>query len=800
MVSLYRGVERLDFKVRKLRCDLQFLQSCHNQNLIPNFLKFKLSNRNLQTSKVYRNCQKHLLSCEIKQKNKALKALEEKLKNCHGLLKEKVSWLDYNHLSELVIRTNSKTVARTEFVQKNKLRKLGFVADSVSPEKVIFNYSSKVLTDVENRALSNGLKYALYPRSLNFARHFLGFEKLYKVIQNLSLYDPSAKGFNFVKTSLRYLAFWSYYSHEKNPQSQNLEKEEHLALRNLAQDKGLVVTRPDKGNGVVLLNKSDYVEKMMDILNDVTKFKVISDNIFTLILKSEDKLNRLLRKLKESCVIDNEIFSNLFASGSRPGVMYGLPKVHKGNCPLRPILSAIGTFNYNLSKFLVPLIAPITTNEFTVSSSFNFAKEICEKNFGNCYMASLDVTSLFTNIPLRETVNICVNKLFDGQDLIGGFNKDQFNDLLNLAVQDNFFMFNDNYYKQCDGVGMGLPLGCSLANLFMCHFESIWLSNCPSSFKPIFYRRYIDDTFLVFRSPQHVPLFLDYFNKQHPNINFTSEVENNEKLPFLDIDVMRKDNCFETSLYRKPTFTGLTSKFSSFIPVSYKRNLILTLTTRAYHICSNYLQFDREIQFIRKLLHSNGFPYRFTDTYVGKALNKIIQGNISSVSTVPRQVIYFPIAFTGSRSLTLRKKLTSLLRDFYPQAVVRVIFKSSRTIGSMFRYKDVIPTKLASSVVYQYTCDSCKATYIGKTKRQLEVRIHEHLGKSVRTGRQISKPVHSAIRDHARNMDHPIKKENFSVLASSSFDMDLLILESIYQAVERPSIGGYESSVPLLCF
>ena len=190
-------------------------------------------------------------------------------------------------------------------------------------------------------------------------------------------------------------------------------------------------------------------------------------------------------------------------------------------------------------------------------------------------MASFDITSLFKNIPLSETIDICTNRLFEGVEQVRGFNKEQFREILKLAVEDNIFIFDGKYYKQHDGVGMGSPLSCSMANLFLCHFESLWLDNCPLQYKPLLYRRYVDDTFLVFRSSHHVPLFLDYLNKQHSNIKFTSETESNDTLAFLDINISRVGEGFKTSFYRKPTFTGLTTKFSSFIPISYKRNLVL---------------------------------------------------------------------------------------------------------------------------------------------------------------------------------------------------------------------------------
>ena len=129
---------------------------------------------------------------------------------------------------------------------------------------------------------------------------------------------------------------------------------------------------------------------------------------------------------------------------------------------------------------------------------------------------------------------------------------------------------------------MGSPLGPTLANVFMCHFENIWLENCPSHFKPIVYRRFADDTFLLFRSKNHVEKFRNYLNKQHKNIKFTSEIEENGSLSLLDIKISRENNKFVTSVYRKPTFTGVFTNFQSFVPDIYKRGLIETLLHRSF--------------------------------------------------------------------------------------------------------------------------------------------------------------------------------------------------------------------------
>ena len=165
-------------------------------------------------------------------------------------------------------------------------------------------------------------------------------------------------------------------------------------------------------------------------------------------------------------------------------------------------------------------------------------------------MASLDVTNLFTQIPLVETIQICTDQLFQTPDTkVAGLSRTDFKHLLELAVKENHFIFNKQLYDQMDGVAMGSPLGPTLANSFLCFHEAKWLANCPAEFKPILYRRYVDDTFVLFKSTDHVSKFQEYMNSQHANIKFTSEIERNGKLPFLDVLVEQKGQAFCTSIF-----------------------------------------------------------------------------------------------------------------------------------------------------------------------------------------------------------------------------------------------------------
>ena len=133
------------------------------------------------------------------------------------------------------------------------------------------------------------------------------------------------------------------------------------------------------------------------------------------IVNMKNRITEVLKKLKEKQQISEKKYMTLHPVGSRPGILYGRAKMHKpikdGVPPFRPILSDIGTPTYKLAKFFVPLLAPLTSNEYTIKDSFPFAEELLSFD-SNLVMASFELEALFTNIPLKETIDLCVDILF----------------------------------------------------------------------------------------------------------------------------------------------------------------------------------------------------------------------------------------------------------------------------------------------------------------------------------------------------------------------------------------------------
>tara|TARA_Y100000310_G_scaffold202746_1_gene202988 strand:- start:291 stop:1547 length:1257 start_codon:yes stop_codon:yes gene_type:complete len=417
-------------------------------------------------------------------------------------------------------------------------------------------------------------------------------------------------------------------------------------------------------------------------------------------------------------------------------------------------------------------------------------------------MASFDIDSLFTNVPLDETIDICVKKLFGRKKKFQGFTRDNFRKLLCLAIKDSFFLFDGQYYEQVDGVAMGSPLGPTLANIFLCYWEEIWIEKCPKQFRPKYYNRFMDDTFLLFSSEDHVLKFHKYINSRHQNMTFTFEVEKNNSLAFLDVLITREDS-FCTSLYRKPTFSGLYSNFKSFMPDSYKKGLIYTLLHRAFVLCCNWDKFHVEVCFLKKIFRKNLFPEYFIDRCVKTFLDKIFTVK-KTVITVPKKEIRICLPFLGKQSFELRTKLSKLIATHFPQVKLLVIFNSNNRLRNFFSFKDKIPISVRSHILYRYTCDGCNAIYIGKTRRHYKVRIFEYLGLSLATGKKYtynSQNVNnSAILNHVNCQKCIGNEKNFQIIGCARTDSLLCIKETLLLHKNKPKINTNDGSAPTYLF
>jgi len=249
------------------------------------------------------------------------------------------------------------------------------------------------------------------------------------------------------------------------------------------------------------------------------------------------------KRTKGTNELTDEVLAEITPCGSRAGIMYGLPKIHKNGAPIRPIISACGTYNYKLAKYLDKILKPlITNNNYIIKDTFDFVNRVSKlTNNNNQHMVSFDVESLFTNIPTTETINIILDRAFPNSETLKfeGMKRETLKKLLIICTQESHFQFNGRCYEQIDGVAMGSPLGPLFANIFMDHFEQKHME-ALTNLGVTNWMRYVDDVFATIKDESCATKILEFLNTQHQNIRFTIELELNNKIPFLDTKVIKK--------------------------------------------------------------------------------------------------------------------------------------------------------------------------------------------------------------------------------------------------------------------
>ena len=257
-------------------------------------MNFKLANLQLRQSQTYEACRGCLLAQEIHHKRNNIKKLGAKLESTLNNLRTSVSYLDFQHLTSFISLNNVKSLPRSEVVQNQKLEMLKqeYISHGIDPDKVIFNYSSYELNDIEKKVLSRGLRFGIRPDKLNYCHILTPIKNLALKLKRQPLSDDYNFELDYIKTRLKAMAYSCYYSYTPESLPLNISKVELLALKNLSRNKETVVLRPDKANGVVILNRADYVSKIESLLEDATKFRPLDTDILDLCIKCEGK-NRL---------------------------------------------------------------------------------------------------------------------------------------------------------------------------------------------------------------------------------------------------------------------------------------------------------------------------------------------------------------------------------------------------------------------------------------------------------------------------------------------------------------------------
>ena len=357
-------------------------------------------------------------------------------------------------------------------------------------------------------------------------------------------------------------------------------------------------------------------------------------------------------------------------------------------------------------------MTPFIPTAYCTKDSFTLIKDIQEVSTQDSFMVSCDFCSLFTNIPLSETIDIAVKLILENKKDLK-FSENELTKLFRFARAQTHFWFHGKIFDQVDGVATCSPLGPASVNLFMGYFEQKWLESDDGRLVK-FYRKYVDDIFCLFENEHQAQTFLNFLNIQHPNLKFTIEKEYMKQLPFLDVLNTRSDR-LTTSVYRKSTFTGLLQNYNSFVPFTYKEGLIKTLIDRTFCLNKIWVGFHLDLEKQTVILQKNEYPPKLIDKSAYRYFSKKIinKPNETDPVKINDKIRYFKLPFTGKFSKFTENKLQKLTKQFCKEGTnIKIVFSTFK-LASLFSTKDKVPYGLKSYVAYKFLCSS--------------TRTHEHL-------------------------------------------------------------------------
>ncbi|XP_068238304.1 uncharacterized protein [Palaemon carinicauda] len=385
------------------------------------------------------------------------------------------------------------------------------------------------------------------------------------------------------------------------------------ASKDLKQVAGVTFRKADKTTAFVLIDTEEYHKKLDDILADSSKFVRLTRNPI------EDIKREANRTIEAVNAATNAIHLPVISGDFWPGYLYGNEKTHKQGNPLRPIISQCPTPTYQLAKQLNAILTPYIPNRYCVTSSAEFLEKI-KNSTCDGVIASMAVESLFTNVPVDETIDLIADRVYrDDSTPTLNIPKPALGTLLAIcSKRAPFTTHRGHTYLQKDGVAMGSPLGVLFANFYMGVVEERVFSRVES---PFLYFRYIYDTFVKARSRDEIETLRRTF-EDHSVLRFTLEHSQDNHLLFLDVLVTSTENRFRTTMYTKPTNLGMCLNGDSECPTRYKSSTIKAYVRRALSHSSTWCDTHKELDQISQVLVNNGFSNKHVQKEVRKAVDK----------------------------------------------------------------------------------------------------------------------------------------------------------------------------------
>jgi hypothetical protein len=539
----------------------------------------------------------------------------------------------------------------------------------------------------------------------------------------------------------------------------------------------------DKGNATVILTNEQYINKVNTHLASGAYSRLAKNPTDSL----TRKLYILLKAFRDNGKITPAQFKEMRNLHPRYPQLYGKPKIHKPDAPIRPIVSFYNTPLQALHRVLAHYLKPLAQNPLRLKNSSAFKLHLNSSAHPDYpYYASLDIKALYTSCDMRAaTATAILHYKRDPSLLPVNLTSETIGSLINFCLDNSYFEFNGDFYSQDTGGTMGSPLIVELAEIRTAETEQHAISTSPTP--PGSYRHFVDDGIGSFTDRQHADTFLAHINSLNPDLQYTIEHPSSSgNLPYLDI-LIHPDK--STSVYRKPTHTNLYVKYTSCTTNASKNSVIRSLTRRAYDICSPQ-HLDTELQTVRDICSLNGFPPQRIDSIMTEVRRKFLNPPQLTLASFNRQLQTTAPSLT--LSLPFHPTVSKPIKRILQQHDVKITHSSGTTLQNILtKTKTSPPPHLTPNAIYETPCKDCNGFYDGQTYRPVTKRMEEH-ERCYRLNNAIDEDtgnIKSALAHHASTSGHIIDWNETRILTSTRTRAHLDLTEHAAIQVRKPTIN-----------
>ena len=301
-------------------------------------------------------------------------------------------------------------------------------------QKWVKNLSGVLFTKAQTLLLTHGPNSAVEPRHPPYGDYIAAIEQACMKLEPHNAEELRAE----IRGVLRNL----------QPSRSNISKEEIQALAELIRDQSRVILTADKRVALVVLDQEEYNTKAKALLGDASTYKEISIDPTN---KLKNKLISLLKKIKADGGINEQLYKKMYPTGAVAPKFYGLPKIHKRDIPLRPIVSSRGSLSYAVAKKLARILRPLVVKSpYHIKNTGDFVQQVKGITLqpGEC-ITSYDVSAMFTSVPIEPVINIIRRKLELDKELHTRttMNVEQINSLLESCLKTIYFQFQGRFYE-----------------------------------------------------------------------------------------------------------------------------------------------------------------------------------------------------------------------------------------------------------------------------------------------------------------------------------------------------------------